>query len=358
MLTEQDIWKLMARSLFGEATPEEQGKLQSFLTDNPELQQQFDLLSQTLKTTPVASNPENKNAQKLSSLHIIEKANQASKHVYRTHFKRKVLLVAASVLLIVATGWFWLFRQGSPLKAAEKPAFAVQYGERKQIVLPDGTKVWLNGGSNLFYITNFNGATREVKLEGEAFFDVVKKQDQPFIVHAGELDIKVLGTAFNVKAYKEDDKVETTLYRGLVNISKQSDITFQPIMLYPNQKIIVPLKVTAPVEKISVASSNSAIKKSIAVQLIDSTKIESLRMETAWMYNRLEFRGDQFPDLANKLERWYNVKIVFEDEKVKQLSFNGSFEKESIEQALLALATANLFNYKIENNEIFIRSAK
>ncbi|HLG40124.1 MAG TPA: DUF4974 domain-containing protein, partial [Chitinophagaceae bacterium] len=91
---------------------------------------------------------------------------------------------------------------------------------------------------------------------------------------------------------------------------------------------------------------------------IDSTKKENERIETAWVYNRLEFRGDNFEELARKLERWYNVTIVFTDEKVKQLTVRGSFEKETVEQAFVALKEGFPINFKINNHEIFVGSAK
>jgi ferric-dicitrate binding protein FerR (iron transport regulator) len=88
---------------------------------------------------------------------------------------------------------------------------------------------------------------------------------------------------------------------------------------------------------------------------IDSTKSESERFETAWLYSRLEFRGSNFEDLAHKLERWYNVTIVFTDEKVKNLNFYGSFEKENVEQAFKALQVAvPVFDYKIENQQVMV----
>lgn len=153
-----------------------------------------------------------------------------------------------------------------------------------------------------------------------------------------------------------DENVETTLYRGLVNVSKSDDNSFQPILLYPNQKLILPRATHSKAETAKVAAASE--KNSIIIKQIDSTKAEPLRIETAWIYNRLEFRGDDFATLAAKLERWYNVKINFADTQVQKLNFNGSFEKETVEQALKALKTANSFNYKMNNNEILISSSK
>ena len=98
--------------------------------------------------------------------------------------------------------------------------------------------------------------------------------------------------------------------------------------------------------------------QALPLHLLTVPKKESERIETAWVYSRLEFRGDSFEGLAKKLERWYNVTIVFKDEKVKELNFNGSFEKETVEQAFNYLQETILFNYKIRNNEISVSSSQ
>lgn len=358
MQKDQNIWHFIAKNIFGEASAEEKDFLQKYLEENPGMQQQYDMLLQILNNrksfTPHEENINDKVAHIINKASAIEPLPQIPVHYRRNLVK---YWVAAAVLLI-AMGALVFFNGDKQKRnqSSQKPALMAKNGSRKQTVLPDGSKVWLNAGSKLFFINDFAGNTREVKLEGEAFFDVTKNPSRPFIVHANNIDIKVLGTAFNVKAYVEDENVETTLYRGLVNITKSDDNSFQPIMLYPNQKLILP-RINSNREEITRAVT-TPVKSSIVIKQIDSTKVEPLRIETAWMYDRLEFRGDDFPTLANKLERWYNVKINFGDEGVKKLSFNGSFEKETIEQALFALKTANSFNYKIKNDEILISASK
>ena len=246
-------------------------------------------------------------------------------------------------------------------KKTEQDPIVANNGSRSRSLLPDGTTVWLNAGSKLHYENDFNGTTREVRLEGEAFFDVVKQADRPFIVHTSGIDIRVLGTAFNVKSYPEDKTVETTLYRGLVQVSRQEDVTKKIIQLRPNEKLILPKQAAKKEPELS--EEKAPVKKqppaNFIITHIDSTKKESERFETAWIYSRLEFRGNSFEELAHKLERWYNVTIVFADEKVKHLNFNGSFEKENVEQAFKALKVAvPSFTYKIENHEILVSSAK
>jgi ferric-dicitrate binding protein FerR (iron transport regulator) len=127
-------------------------------------------------------------------------------------------------------------------------------------------------------------------------------------------------------------------------------------VLHPNEKLIVEKIAANKAEKLP--DNNTAItttaKKEYSITPLNTTIKEEERIETAWIYNRLEFRGDSFEELAGKLERWYNVKIIFKDEGVKQLSFNGSFENETVEQALKALKTATPFNFTIEGKEISI----
>ena len=261
---------------------------------------------------------------------------------------------------MIVAGWFWKNYGNSPV--VEKPGketIITQNGSRTRSLLTDGTTVWLNAGSKLFYENDFNGITREVSLEGEAFFEVVKQTNRPFIVHTSGIDIRVLGTAFNVKSYPEDKNVETTLYRGQVQVLRQEDLISKAIQLIPNQKLILPKQAAKETIKLSEEKQPLAkkITASFIITLIDSTKKESERFETAWLYSRLEFRGNNFEELAKKLERWYNVTIVFKDEKVKELNFNGSFEKENVDEAFKALQLAvPFFDYKIENNGVLVSS--
>ena len=198
-----------------------------------------------------------------------------------------------------------------------------------------------------------------MRLEGEAFFDVVKQANRPFIVHASGIDIKVLGTAFNVKSYPEDKNVETTLYRGLVQVLRHEDSLSKPIQLRPNHKLILPKQAAIETVKMSEVKMplTKGIPKGITITPIDSTKKESERLETAWRYNRLEFEGEYFEDVAKKMERWYNVSIIFTDDKVKRLEVVGKFENETVEQAFAALKEGFPITFKIDKNEILVGSS-
>jgi transmembrane sensor len=367
MQTSGRLWILMARSLNDEATIQEKEELDNILHQSESLQQQYDLLCRVWSDKTArhnnAENPiVNKAISKIITLAELERIQfgdaPKSKKFFR---KRRIILASLAVFVIASTVFTWIYTRSShSIIPRSQETIAVQNGSRSRSMLPDGTTVWLNAGSKLFYDDNFSGATREVRLEGEAFFDVVKQPHRPFIVHTSGIDIKVTGTAFNVKSYPEDKTVETTLYHGSVKVFRHEESEKKAIQLKPNEKLILSKQAANKTSGLSEGVRPTSIKEippSFVIAHIDSTKKESERFETAWLYSRLEFRGDSFEELARKLERWYNVTIVFTDENVKQLSFDGSFEKENVEQALAALKEANhLFNYKIKNHEIFVGS--
>jgi transmembrane sensor len=374
-----NIWHLMARVLNGEASGKEQQELIELLRQDESLQQQYDLLTRIWKEKEAGAGyheGERESARNTIS-RIINKveltAGQIEPAAGTSRIrKRAIWLAAASVLILISAGWVWIINRPSSIKAIAQEAIEARKGSHTKSLLPDGTTVWLNAGSKLFYDGDLNGSTRDVRLEGEAFFDVVisprsssdgSMVNRPFIVHTSGIDIKVLGTAFNVKSYPEDKAVETTLYRGSVKVFREEESEAKAIQLKPNEKLILPKQAAIRTEEVSKemkpSSSRQISPANFTIAHIDSTKKENERFETAWLYSRLEIRGDNFEEMAKKLERWYNVTIVFSDEKVKELSFTGTFENENVEQAFAALKIANnRFKYKINNHEISVGSAE
>lgn len=360
----------MSRSLSGEANPEEQQELSEFWNSHPEMMQQYELLRRMWDHHDDRLMLEEDYAGAMVSkiMHQVGEENEENDEAYiafensirrrRARSRRNWIMAVGMVAIVAGGAWIYAQRSGSGKENTLAPkVLATQKGSRSRTLLPDGSTVWLNAGSKLEYVNDFNGPVREIKLEGEAFFDVVK-QSRPFIVHTAGIDIKVLGTSFNVKSYPEDKNVETTLYHGSVKVFRHEESEVKAIHLKPNEKLILAKQAA---DKPSELSKQKAlvVKETLdnfTIAHIDSTKKEHERFETAWLYSRLEFRGDGFEELARKLERWYNVTILFADEKVKQLAFNGSFEMETVEQAFKSLKEANAFNYKINNREILVSS--
>lgn len=213
----------------------------------------------------------------------------------------------------------------------------VPYGKKFNLLLSDGTKVYLNSGSSITYPSSFEKRkNRIVELVGEAYFKVAKDKHKPFIVKTSTLSIRALGTEFNVSSYKNDVTNSITLVEGSVAVSKQGVNTNKnpkTLLLRPNQKIVVRRD---KVKKLS--------KKAVANVLKD----------VSWINRELFFKNDKFIDITKKLERYFNVKIISKNDKLNNLEFTGTFVKQDIFQILDAFRVHTPFNYKVNHNTITI----
>lgn len=262
-------------------------------------------------------------------------------------FSLLIKLAAAAVLL---AGIFFTVNYYKTGGNKNSRTFLAAYGERKNIQLPDGSDVTLNAGSKIQINESFGVSTRDVYLEGEAFFDVKHNGKLPFIVHTLAMDVKALGTAFNVKAYLNEKITETSLIRGLVEVTLKESNN-RTMLLYPNQKI----KWEHPFAK--AAGDLSPGDEGMPLNLIDSL-VKKLHVtdygnikEVAWRENKLIFDDELFSDIAIQLERWYGAQIEFEDDTLRNYRFTGNFEKEDINTVLDFLKESRKFNYKIEYGE-------
>lgn len=223
-------------------------------------------------------------------------------------------------------------------------------GEKKVITLSDNTKIWLNAGSELRIDQKYGEGNRKVYLSGEALFDVIHDESRPFIVCTDKYEVTDLGTVFNVKAYPGDDESETSLIRGKVEIKVNRST--RKIFLLPNQKVVIndrdELKVKEKETPIPVSSPT------ITLLPLSYNQKDSAVVETAWTQNRLEIVNEDFYEMKEKLERWFDVKVNIKDDEVGKYPFTATFEKEDIQQVLQALQYAYHFNYTIKNNEVNI----
>lgn len=261
------------------------------------------------------------------------------------------LAVAAVLTFFLATLWI---QSDKPVEKAvvqedTRVAYVSKTGERKSFQLPDGTKVVLNAGSTLFLEDSFNTGKRSLTLEGEAFFDVAQNASAPFVIHTSAMDVTVLGTAFNVKAYKNDETNETSLVRGLVKVSLRSGN--HQLLLRPNEKVIVPVSKTI-IQKVKPVSTKRNIPEpAIDYSIASLTHIpqDTTAVELSWVDNRLIFANESFGEIARKLERWYDVKIRFESEELKQYRFTGNFDKETVRRVLEVLQLSRDFSFRFED---------
>lgn len=334
--------ELITAKLSGTLDESGREELAALLRQHPEWAQQAALLEQYWHSVP---EPEAPLAAVFSEM--MAKAEPAGKTTVKAVAWWKWAAAAALAGLLCSAGYH-LWQHSRAQKALQ--LVETRNGERRHFRLSDGTMVHLNASSHL--TCRLDSRSREIWLDGEAFFEVAKDPARPFVVHAASMNIHALGTAFNVKAYTEDAQYETTLLEGAVEVYLDKTPE-QKVRLRPYEKLAIS-GATAPAspEKklmIKPVVSKVAMAKAVSLPVIDSTL-----SETAWVSNRLQFEALRFDELAKLLERWYGVKIEFRNETVKNYVFSGSFASESITQALQALQLTEEFHFDNQSTRIII----
>lgn len=283
--------------------------------------------------------------------------------------------VAATIIVIFGLSFLIdissLFNFGS--QTSQNLEVIVPEGQRSQVLLPDGTKVWLNAGTILKYPSTFLKHKREVYLEGEAFFKVTHNKRLPFLVHIkNNLTIKVLGTEFNVKCYNNERNVETTLIKGSVVFSQSdnNNKVLKEVNLIPKEKvtydkIIQKMTVTKfdiPASSntaIATTSSSTVLKSKAADKKEEIENSDQLDELTSWKDDALVFEDETFEDISVKMGRWFGIPITIKDESLKQVRFTGKFiNKESVYQILDIINRSEPIQYTKKNNIIMISRHK
>ncbi len=200
-------------------------------------------------------------------------------------------------------------------------------GGEYKLELSDGTKVWVNSATELTYPEQFVGDERIVKLNGEAYFEVAENPEKPFIVRLNEMDVEVIGTSFNVMAYNDEDRIETTLIEGMVSITTRAD---ENILLSPNQQA-------------QLNRESNIISKAT----VDPEKY------IAWTNKVFVFDNDPLEKIFHKLSRWYFVEIDYASEDIKDLHFTGYFERyDEIGKILDLISSTNKVRFNVDDHVI------
>lgn len=269
---------------------------------------------------------ENPNLKRiLDRIHHSIRKRESQKRKTLTSRIKKIYINAAAILLlplIITGGLYFGYLRGLSTMIADPKGSSSIYapmGSRVSFNLPDGTKGWLNSGSTLTYSLPFN-QNRKVALEGEAWFDVLRNENRPFEISAGESTIKVLGTSFNVSAYLDEKYVEVILQSGKVEFSDKTQMN--KVILKPSEQLIFQ-------------------EDRVRVSSVDVSKYK------AWTEGRLIFRGDNMAEVAKKIEHWYNVKVEIADKDLNQFSFRATFENDSLEDIFKQLSMTSPIEYKI-----------
>lgn len=234
--------------------------------------------------------------------------------------------VAAAVLvgvLLIGSGFYLGNRQSDTLFVQAMQTVEVPMRSRSRIVLQDGTVVWLNAGSKLSYMATFSSEERYVTLEGEGYFEVTHNDKSPFIVRTNDIDVKVLGTRFSVKAYKSETNVEVILAEGAVNFINKHNPEASLIMKPEQQVIYNKVKGQTDIRKVPASQAND------------------------WITGAHFFNELSLEQIARQLEKSFDVNFIFRNEEKKNLTFYGDFRNDdSLDDILIIMSSGGKFKYR------------
>lgn len=348
------IIALLARKMAGEITQAELKELEVLISRYPDTVYYEEILK-NIWVSPV----DEADVSDFYHQHKLKYADQldfksAEEDIYPVKTKYSGFLIPAFCigLAVVVVTWF-LYKPNNEESFDGNTQIVSGKGIRKNITLPDGTNVWLNAESTLSYDRHMaHNNERVIILSGEAFFDVKHDKAHPFIIKTNKISIKVLGTAFNVKAYESDKETETSLIRGSIELSINNRPA-EKIILKPSEKFILNegLVVNGLNNgKDSRPGATLTIRPIASVVVANKEYIE----ETSWKDSYLVFKNESMQELVPRLERWFNVKINIRNDKVKDYRFTGAFSNETITEALSAMQLIKPYQFKIKNHDIEI----
>ena len=273
--------------------------------------------------------------EQFNSFEALKKVNTRLSQSYSSKWRVNIQRAAAILVLpLLAWSGYLTIRNLSMKKLPQEYVMMQTVTSRQGMVtkfsLADSTKVWLNSGSELQFPVRFTGDMREVKLRGEAFFEVAKNEKQPFRVNAKELDIDVTGTSFNVVSYDDDIQSEVTLIEGKISLSAEKGQVKKELgAMHPGQRAVFKKK------------TQEVYTKEVEVDKYIS-----------WRNGSLIFRDDPMEDVIRRLSRWFNVEIVVNDPEIKSYIYTATFRNENLEQVLKLLKMSAPIDYRILESKV------
>lgn len=261
----------------------------------------------------------------------IDKDQQGSRHAGLQLIK--TMLRVAAILIVAFFLSLWMFEHSNKNKATEQIRYLEKislYGQQINIQLPDGSKVKLNAGSKLIAPEKFVGSTREVELVGEAYFEIERDAERPFIVRSEGLDVEVLGTSFNIRAYPEEEDIQVAVNTGKVSVNGKGQD--KAMILIPEERVIY--------------------NKSLGTARKDSFNPKAV---FSWKDKILYFEKANFDEISATLEKWYGVQFKVEKEIDNKKDFSGEFQNKSLELVLEGLSYIYDFEFEIKDDSVTIK---
>lgn len=340
MMKKEKFTELLSKKLSGEILEEESVLLKSMIRDNEE----YKKISIELELYFKEKKDYQTNITQLNHLWEMIKVDQNesfngkfdySENRENTFLYTSWLKIAAIFVVLIGTG---IMGYRLLTNAAQNSDMVTTTSVKTFKMLDDGTKIWLNKNSKLSYNSEFGQQKREITLEGEAYFDVAKNAAIPLFIHAGNIDIEVKGTAFNVNAYSSGGDIEVALVRGLIEVRDRLN-SKRKVLLHPN-------------EKLTFNNSKNIDQDNFLVRSVESA---ALWNDTRWIADTLIFNKEKLKDLAVRMEKKFDLKIEVQSEKLKEKRFSGTFVNENVQQALEALKLSYPLTYTIHNRLVIIK---
>ena len=331
MERENNFEALLVRYFEKKSSDEELLQLKEYLKESKENRKRFDELNEIYQLTDITSkgwlydvdSNWNQLKNRIQSNSIAPVVKMVSNKVFM------LWKSAAVIALLLATTFMGLYIADRTASDSRMVKFVAPKGEKSKVILDDGTLVWLNSGSELNYYLDKKSNQRKVDLTGEGYFDVSKNKDLPFVVHTKRFDIKVLGTQFNVSAYDNDIVNEATLKEGSISILNNRTGKFLDVK--PGEQVKVNLKT-------------------------NKMTVENVRVDhyMSWIENKLRFDNSSFSEVVKKLERWYDVKIILDEELLYKERYTMTIKTESLREVMELIQITTPIHYKIEEEKVFI----
>ncbi|WP_162417552.1 FecR family protein [Cyclobacterium roseum] len=265
--------------------------------------------------------------------------SQSSKCVPETPFYRRGWVRAAAVLAIILFPLYVFYfgqERGIEEKGPEMKMISKSNptGQKSLIQLPDGSKVWLNADSQISFYEGFSDSLRAIKLEGEAYFDVVRDSLRPFVVDVESLSVMVLGTEFNISAFEADKDLKVTLVDGSVQVSNTQQEN--DLILKPGTGLVY-----------------SKVKNHFH-EFSETSNPELFHRTTEWRHGKLIFDGCNFEDFVKEIKRWYGVKVQVVGNPPEDWNIRASFQNELLTNVMDAVSYNKAFRYEIKGKELII----
>jgi len=313
----------------GELTVEERLELIHRIENDGRLKAEFIRLQNLNAVLQLSSCPSDRTE---GIIHFKTFTNQIKRDARKKLFVNIVKYAAMALILVASTVWGTLYLSD----IATKPIINTLYvpaGQRAQITLQDGTEVWLNAQSTLKYPSHFSKRSREVEITGEAFFDVAQEKKRPFIVSTQHIDMEVLGTQFNVYSYPDAGYIQTHLIEGSVKI-------FEKL----NEKNTVILK---PNEQVTIRGNQMTVGN-----IINSDHL-------LWKEGIYCFQNERLIDIIEKLQLYYDIKIVVEDPEIFNVRYTGKFrQRDGIDEILRIIQKIQPFKIERDRDNNIITLTK